>query len=218
MEETYHVTFSEDDEAISKSSTEGDEINFNENRSFPDDEFLVPRSKVSQCSSNDDIFPYVPVHDPLSTNNIIIPDTVSLTDSPILQVSNSPHESPVFTMANDHPPISKVETSPSNISPSAEVFTNPPVPQDRCNNSQFQVSLDVLIVIVDEVVRSATAVYMPLPVDASPTTLSLGYIDDSEPIEHGSDEDLKMDPVDYPSNEEEEEEEEKDPLSPALSA
>ncbi|GJV37707.1 retrovirus-related pol polyprotein from transposon TNT 1-94 [Tanacetum coccineum] len=29
MEETYHVTFNEDDEAITKSSTEGDEINFN---------------------------------------------------------------------------------------------------------------------------------------------------------------------------------------------
>ncbi|GJZ87143.1 retrovirus-related pol polyprotein from transposon TNT 1-94 [Tanacetum coccineum] len=40
MEKTYHVIFSEDDEAISKFSTEGDEINFNENRSFPDDEFL----------------------------------------------------------------------------------------------------------------------------------------------------------------------------------
>ncbi|GJS43086.1 retrovirus-related pol polyprotein from transposon TNT 1-94 [Tanacetum coccineum] len=35
--ETYHVTFSEDDEAISQSSTEGDEINFNENYFFPDD-------------------------------------------------------------------------------------------------------------------------------------------------------------------------------------
>ncbi|GJR09323.1 retrovirus-related pol polyprotein from transposon TNT 1-94 [Tanacetum coccineum] len=35
MEETVHVTFSEDDEAISQSSIEGDVINFNENRSFP---------------------------------------------------------------------------------------------------------------------------------------------------------------------------------------
>ncbi|GJW44934.1 retrovirus-related pol polyprotein from transposon TNT 1-94 [Tanacetum coccineum] len=47
MEETVHVTFSEDDEAISQSSTEGDAINFNENRSFLDDEFLEPRSKDS---------------------------------------------------------------------------------------------------------------------------------------------------------------------------
>ncbi|GJY74867.1 hypothetical protein Tco_0479298 [Tanacetum coccineum] len=43
IEETYHVTFSEDDEEISQSSTEGDAINFNETRSFPDDEFLKPR-------------------------------------------------------------------------------------------------------------------------------------------------------------------------------
>ncbi|GJT25570.1 retrovirus-related pol polyprotein from transposon TNT 1-94 [Tanacetum coccineum] len=46
IEETYHVTFSEDDEEISQSSIEGDAINFNETRSFPDDEFLKPRSKV----------------------------------------------------------------------------------------------------------------------------------------------------------------------------
>ncbi|GJS54704.1 retrovirus-related pol polyprotein from transposon TNT 1-94 [Tanacetum coccineum] len=44
MKETVHVTFSEDDEAISQSSIEGDAINFNENRSFPDDEFLEPRN------------------------------------------------------------------------------------------------------------------------------------------------------------------------------
>nr|GEW64326.1 hypothetical protein [Tanacetum cinerariifolium] len=45
MEETVRVTFNEDDEAISQSSSEGDAIDFNENRSFPDDEFLEPRSK-----------------------------------------------------------------------------------------------------------------------------------------------------------------------------
>ncbi|GJT68260.1 retrovirus-related pol polyprotein from transposon TNT 1-94 [Tanacetum coccineum] len=47
MEVTVHVTFSEDDEAISQSSTEGDAINFNENRSFPNDEFLEPMSEVT---------------------------------------------------------------------------------------------------------------------------------------------------------------------------
>ncbi|GKE18361.1 retrovirus-related pol polyprotein from transposon TNT 1-94 [Tanacetum coccineum] len=52
MEEIVHVTFSEDDEAISQSSTEGDVINFNENRSFPDDEFLEPRSEVSVTSED----------------------------------------------------------------------------------------------------------------------------------------------------------------------
>nr|GEV21566.1 hypothetical protein [Tanacetum cinerariifolium] len=44
IEETYHVTVSGDDEAISKSSTKGDKINFNEKRSFTDEELLVPRS------------------------------------------------------------------------------------------------------------------------------------------------------------------------------
>ncbi|GJS99266.1 retrovirus-related pol polyprotein from transposon TNT 1-94 [Tanacetum coccineum] len=52
MEESYHLTFSEDDEAISQASTKGDAVNFNENRSFPDDEFLEPRNKVTHSSSN----------------------------------------------------------------------------------------------------------------------------------------------------------------------
>ncbi|GJS69040.1 retrovirus-related pol polyprotein from transposon TNT 1-94 [Tanacetum coccineum] len=42
----------EDDEAISQSSIEGDAINFNKNRSFPDNEFLEPRSKVTQYLGN----------------------------------------------------------------------------------------------------------------------------------------------------------------------
>ncbi|GKC19564.1 hypothetical protein Tco_1021714 [Tanacetum coccineum] len=54
----------------------GDEINFNENKSFPDDECLVPRHP-SQSTGNDDYLPYVPAFDPLSTNNIIILDTVN---------------------------------------------------------------------------------------------------------------------------------------------
>ncbi|GJV85946.1 hypothetical protein Tco_1525844 [Tanacetum coccineum] len=84
MEETYHVTFSEYDEAISESTIEGDEINFNENRSFLDDEFLVIRNKVSQYFGNDDYFPYVPTHDLLSTNNIPIPDTATPLETSIL--------------------------------------------------------------------------------------------------------------------------------------
>ncbi|GJY67755.1 hypothetical protein Tco_0470737 [Tanacetum coccineum] len=102
MEETYHVIFSEDDEAITKSSTEGDEINFDENRSFHHDEFLVPRSKVSQSSSKDDYFPYVLAYDPLSTNNITIPDHVISTNTPTLHDINSYDESPEFSIADDH--------------------------------------------------------------------------------------------------------------------
>ncbi|GJZ36372.1 retrovirus-related pol polyprotein from transposon TNT 1-94, partial [Tanacetum coccineum] len=52
MKDTYHVTFIEDDEAISKSSTEGNEINFNENRSVPDDEFLVPIPELTIADNN----------------------------------------------------------------------------------------------------------------------------------------------------------------------
>ncbi|GJU28705.1 hypothetical protein Tco_1167326 [Tanacetum coccineum] len=40
-----HVTFSEDEEPISQSSTEGDAIDFNEVSSFPDDEFLEPKHR-----------------------------------------------------------------------------------------------------------------------------------------------------------------------------
>ncbi|GJV72132.1 hypothetical protein Tco_1492127 [Tanacetum coccineum] len=78
MEETYHVTFNKADEVITQTSTGGDEIKFNENKSFPDDEFLVPRCSHSQSIGNDDHLPYVPVFVPFSTNNIIIPGTLFL--------------------------------------------------------------------------------------------------------------------------------------------
>ncbi|GKA74107.1 retrovirus-related pol polyprotein from transposon TNT 1-94, partial [Tanacetum coccineum] len=79
MEETIHVTFSKDDEAISQSSTKRDAINFNENRSFPDDEFLEPRSEVTQCPGNIEYFPCIPAYE----------NTIP-TESPILQDSVSP--------------------------------------------------------------------------------------------------------------------------------
>ncbi|GJS16147.1 retrovirus-related pol polyprotein from transposon TNT 1-94 [Tanacetum coccineum] len=66
MEEIVHVTFSEDDEAISQSSTEGDAINFNENRSFADDEFLEPRSKESVISEDPPEFTEVDNHPALN--------------------------------------------------------------------------------------------------------------------------------------------------------
>nr|GEU29799.1 hypothetical protein [Tanacetum cinerariifolium]GEU29801.1 hypothetical protein [Tanacetum cinerariifolium] len=164
MEETYHVTFSEDDEAISKSSTEGDEINFNENRSSPDDEFIVLRNNVSQCSVDDSYLHYVLAYDPLSTNKITIHDPITpsnlitstdpITSCKPIIISN---ESPEFITFDDHyvlnkhdvsesvedlrvvedqvfiikEPISKAESSTTNVSPSAEVFSNPLVSQDR---------------------------------------------------------------------------------------
>ncbi|GKF18934.1 hypothetical protein Tco_0063852, partial [Tanacetum coccineum] len=71
MEETVHVTFSEDDESISQSSTEGDGIKFNENRTFPDDEFLEPRSEATQFLEilNPPEFTNVDDHPALSDHN-----------------------------------------------------------------------------------------------------------------------------------------------------
>ncbi|GKB32049.1 retrovirus-related pol polyprotein from transposon TNT 1-94 [Tanacetum coccineum] len=66
MMDSFLATLHEDDEAISKSSTKGDEVNFNENISFPDDEFIMPRSSVPQRSRNNDYFLYdsVPPKEP----------------------------------------------------------------------------------------------------------------------------------------------------------
>ncbi|GJX29653.1 hypothetical protein Tco_0237732 [Tanacetum coccineum] len=106
MEETYHVTFSEDDEAISQSNIEGDAINSNENRSFLDDEFLKPRNKVTQCSRNIEHFPYIPVYEN-------IPKNISPTDSPILQDSVSLVEPLEFTSADDRPSLNEHDLSKS---------------------------------------------------------------------------------------------------------
>ncbi|GJZ54756.1 retrovirus-related pol polyprotein from transposon TNT 1-94 [Tanacetum coccineum] len=123
MEETYHVTISEDDEAISQSSTEGDAIKFNENRSFLDDEFLEPRNKVIQCSGNIEYFPYILVYETIHEN-------ITLIDSPILQDTISPEEPPEFTNNIINEPISDVQPSPT-ISPSAKGILQSPVPQGR---------------------------------------------------------------------------------------
>ncbi|GJV48725.1 hypothetical protein Tco_1438937 [Tanacetum coccineum] len=94
MEEAVHVTFSEDDEAISQSSTKGDAINFNENRSFPDDEFLKPRSEATQCPGNTEYFPYIPTY-----------KNTAPSESPIPQVSVIPEDPPEFSEADDHPTL-----------------------------------------------------------------------------------------------------------------
>ncbi|GJX29447.1 retrovirus-related pol polyprotein from transposon TNT 1-94 [Tanacetum coccineum] len=145
MEETYHVTFTEDDEAISKSSTEGDEINFNEKKSFLDDEFLIPRSKVTQSYGKDDYFPYVPAYDPLSTNSITIPDHVTPTSQNI----NSLDESPEFTIVDDHPIHNKPDDfeSADNLKP-AKV-------QDSIINEPIKKHID-LVNIISEPLPSVT--------------------------------------------------------------
>ncbi|GKE18123.1 retrovirus-related pol polyprotein from transposon TNT 1-94 [Tanacetum coccineum] len=90
MEETVHVTFSEDDEAISQTSTEGDAINFNENRSFPDDEFIEPRTKDTQCSVSIEYFPYVSAY-----------ENTTLVVLPTLQNSVTSEDPSEFTIADD---------------------------------------------------------------------------------------------------------------------
>nr|GEV11770.1 retrovirus-related Pol polyprotein from transposon TNT 1-94 [Tanacetum cinerariifolium] len=98
IEETVHVTFSEDDEAISQSSIEREAINFNENKSFPDDEFLERMSEVTQCSANIEYFMYILAYENITpANSPILQDSVSLEE---------PHE---FTNADDHPTFNELD-------------------------------------------------------------------------------------------------------------
>ncbi|GJV48110.1 hypothetical protein Tco_1438322 [Tanacetum coccineum] len=92
MEETYHVTFSKDNEAISQTSTKGDTINFNEKLSFPDDKFPKPRRKITQGSRNSKHLPYILAYDHLSSNNINIPECPASADSHCIRDSVSPDE------------------------------------------------------------------------------------------------------------------------------
>ncbi|GJW61253.1 hypothetical protein Tco_0110588 [Tanacetum coccineum] len=105
MEETIHVTFSEDDESISQSNTKGDAINFNENRSVPNDEFLEPKSK-------DFVSPEEP------------PEFTNADNHPALNDLDQPESSDKLEPAEiqdnvTNEPISNVQPSPT-ISPLAE--------------------------------------------------------------------------------------------------
>ncbi|GKB09256.1 retrovirus-related pol polyprotein from transposon TNT 1-94 [Tanacetum coccineum] len=123
MEETFHVSFSEDDEAIYQTSTEGDAINFNENRSFPDDEFVEPRTKDTQCSVNIEYFPYVSAYE-------------NITSAVLSTLQNSvTSEEPLeFTIADDlaaiHEPYHD-ESADNLESAEPQVILQNPVPQDR---------------------------------------------------------------------------------------
>nr|GEW86725.1 hypothetical protein [Tanacetum cinerariifolium] len=102
LEETVHVTFSEDDEAISQSNTEGDAINFNGNRSFPDDEFLELKREVTQYLGNTKCFPYLFEYE----------NTIP-SESPILQVSIISEDPLKFTKADDHPALNEPDQTES---------------------------------------------------------------------------------------------------------
>ncbi|GKA48683.1 retrovirus-related pol polyprotein from transposon TNT 1-94 [Tanacetum coccineum] len=102
MKETVHVTFGEDDEAISQSSIEGDAINFNEIISFPDDEFLSPRSEVTQCPDNTEYFRYIPAY-----------ENTTPSESPILQVSVTFEDLPKFIKADNHTALNEPDQTES---------------------------------------------------------------------------------------------------------
>nr|GEU92104.1 hypothetical protein [Tanacetum cinerariifolium] len=124
---------------------EGDAINFNENISFPDDEFLKPRSKVTQCPSNTKYFTYIPAY-----------ENTTPSESPILQESVISEDPPEFTEADNHPALKEPDQTKSTdllepaepqiniifvsisddqpsptISPLAKVILQTLVPQDR---------------------------------------------------------------------------------------
>ncbi|GJT13737.1 retrovirus-related pol polyprotein from transposon TNT 1-94 [Tanacetum coccineum] len=128
---------SEDDKAITQTSTEGDEINFNENKSFPYDELLVPRSKIPQNSGKDDYFPYVPAFDPFFTNNITEPD-----DFEPAEIHSDTSDSQTITI-NDEP-SSEVEPAPIIISPSTEVIHDNLTPQDRWSREKHIQLVNIL--------------------------------------------------------------------------
>nr|GEY08502.1 retrovirus-related Pol polyprotein from transposon TNT 1-94 [Tanacetum cinerariifolium] len=152
MEETFHFTFSEDDEAISQTSTEGDAINFNEVNSFPNDEFNKPRTSDTICSENTEYFPYVPAFDHISTINYVSLEPI-ITSSPLISSTSEDSSIPnsdvvpaldkvvhlksttTFESTNlqeddrDEP----IDDQPALyvISPLADSVSGQPVPQDR---------------------------------------------------------------------------------------
>nr|GEW73153.1 retrovirus-related Pol polyprotein from transposon TNT 1-94 [Tanacetum cinerariifolium] len=81
---------------------EVDAINFNENRSFPDYEFLEPRSEVTQCPGNTEYFPYILAY-----------ENTTPSESPILQVSIIPGDPPEFTEADNHPALNEPDPTES---------------------------------------------------------------------------------------------------------
>nr|GEW44574.1 hypothetical protein [Tanacetum cinerariifolium] len=71
-------------------------------RSFPEDEFLEPRSKATQCPGNIKYLLYIPTY-----------ENITATDLPILQNSIAPEEPPKFISADDHPAFNEHDHSNS---------------------------------------------------------------------------------------------------------
>nr|GEU92977.1 uncharacterized mitochondrial protein AtMg00810-like [Tanacetum cinerariifolium] len=149
----FDVTFSEDDETILQTSTEGDAINFIEVDSFPDEEFSEPRTSDTLCIANTEYFPYVPTFDRLSIINHLSPEPI-ITSSPMIsstsEDSSIPNIEDVVLALDEavHPELAATFEStnlqkddrdePINDhpllqvnSPLADSISGPHVPQDR---------------------------------------------------------------------------------------
>nr|GEV46462.1 hypothetical protein [Tanacetum cinerariifolium] len=126
-------------------STERDAINFNENRSFPNDKFLEPRTITTQCPRNIEYIPYISTH-----------EKITPTDSLIPQDSVFPKEPLEFTDADDHPALNEIDQpeSADNLK-LAEIEDNSPMNQSVMFNPyqsfhpQLKVSFNLLFLKID---------------------------------------------------------------------
>ncbi|GKB43378.1 retrovirus-related pol polyprotein from transposon TNT 1-94 [Tanacetum coccineum] len=66
---------------------------------FYTDLILGTKKQIPQSLGKDYYFHYVPTFDPFFTNNITIPNPIT----PTVQDTNSPNESPEFSIVDDHP-------------------------------------------------------------------------------------------------------------------
>ncbi|GKC69138.1 hypothetical protein Tco_1115021 [Tanacetum coccineum] len=73
LEETFHVTFNEANEVIRHFGTEADDINYNENMSFPEDKFFVLRNPLNNVTY--DILEFI-------TNNEVVPIRIPTPSPP----------------------------------------------------------------------------------------------------------------------------------------
>nr|GEX86637.1 reverse transcriptase [Tanacetum cinerariifolium] len=149
-------------EAARTMLNKGDAINFNENRSFPDDEFLEPRNKDTQCSTNIKYFLLVPRYEASSPSTSSIPEAV--TPIPPLMTSSSEEvlehfpdsildlthladnsvpdedhisedEEDLGDAADQNP--SKPKASQTILPPLSDDISNPPVAQDRWSREKY---------------------------------------------------------------------------------
>ncbi|GKE04614.1 retrovirus-related pol polyprotein from transposon TNT 1-94, partial [Tanacetum coccineum] len=149
---------------VSKSFRVGD-MNFNVTRSFPGDEFSVPRNPITKNQRYENFTPYVPTYDPLSTNNInlvleptttepenVTPET-ELPNSLVTKhypITNQLDEQESYALLNDEvipdQIISNNEVIPDVIPPPTPPVNNlvTPTPQYRWSKEKHIKSVNIL--------------------------------------------------------------------------